>query len=362
MRSFVALGIAVLVVVLLAGKLTRHPRRVVPPPEPDEAPSETATPTTTNRRAPAQAREAPAGPTLRELLDKATATPAVIRGHARGPEGASITVRASLVGKRERGRPFRVEDGAFEISGLLFGRSYDLTFDGPSLRQTTLRSVTAPADDVEAKLDPLPVLRGAIGFRAGEGCAYDSVELRAANPEQDDSATVVGLEDDCRFELTVPDGPTRMVLAAVGDGPHLEMPVAIPPAGDPEPVCLNPPCLADPRAATARLRIVFAGAEHTDLSATLTATDGDDSSSYNCFTDGEDCELDALPIDQPFELSAEAADCTAVTRTIALHAGDNQVSLPCEPARSAEAAAKAPDEDEVQDQAAGEIQGEIVIQ
>jgi hypothetical protein len=225
-----------------------------------------------------------------------------------------------------------------------------------------LRSVTAPADDVEAKLDPLPVLRGAIGFRAGEGCAYDSVELRAANPEQDDSATVVGLEDDCRFELTVPDGPTRMVLAAVGDGPHLEMPVAIPPAGDPEPVCLNPPCRADPPPETARLRIAFAGAEHTDLSATLTTADGDDSSSYTCFTNGEDCELDALPINQPFKLSAEAADCATATRTIALHAGDNEVSLPCQPSRSAEAATKAPDEDEIQDQAAGEIQGEIVIQ
>ena len=206
---------------------------------------------------------------------------------------------------------------------------------------------------------PLPVLRGAIGLRAGEACAYDSVELRAERRDaRGHCKHRRRLEADCRFELPVPDGPTRMVLVAIGDGPHLEMPLAIPPVGDPEPVCLNPPCLADPLAGTARLRIAFAGADHTDLSATLTSAGGDDSSSYNCFTNGEDCQLDALPINQLFKLSAEAADCATTTRTIALHAGNNDVSLPCEPAKSVEALVKDPDEDEVE----REIQGGIVVQ
>ena len=37
-----------------------------------------------------------------------------------------------------------------------------------------------------------------------------------------------------------------MMLVATGSGWNLEEPVSIPPRGDPEPVCLNPPCRASP--------------------------------------------------------------------------------------------------------------------
>ncbi len=330
MRLFVALGIVVVALLLLAAKVTRHHRRPVVPPDPGKAASEAEPPPLplADRGTLPPARRAWSGPTLRDLLDQAEG-PATIRGNARGPEGAAISVRASPAGKRERGRRIRVENGAFEIPGLVFGRSYDLTFDGPNLRQTTLRSVTAPAEGVEARLDPVPVLRGAIGFSAGGPCAYDSVQLRTANPQDDESVEVVGLDDGCRFELQVPDGPTQMVVVAIGDGPHLEMPISIPPAGDPDPVCLNPPCRADPLAETARLRISFAGA-HADVSATLVFADGDRSSSYSCFTDGESCELEELPTGPPFKLVADSSDCATATRTITLHAGDNDLTLPCE--------------------------------
>jgi hypothetical protein len=312
MRLFVALGIVVVTLLLLAAKLTRHHRRVGPPGAPQEAEAEPRPAPPADRTSP-PARPAWSGPTLRDLLEKPQAT-ATIRGHARGPEGVAIGVRASLAGKRERGRRIRIEDGAFEIPGLLFGRSYDLTFDGANLRPTTLRSVIAPADDVEAKLELLPVLRGAIGFPAGGACDYRQVALRTDGVEAR-QLVAVGLDEGCRFDLTVPDGPSQM---------------AIPPLGDPEPVCLNPPCQADPLAGMARLRIAFLGADHTDVSATLTFAGEDRSSSYTCFTNGEACELDALPINQAFTLSAEATDCATATRTITLHAGDNDASLPCE--------------------------------
>jgi hypothetical protein len=343
MRLFVALGIVVVTLLLLAAKVTRHHRRVVPPPEPEEVES-AAPPASADPRGSPRATRAWSGPTLQELLDKAQG-PATIRGHARGPEGVAISVRASLTGKPERGRRIRVEDGEFEIPGLLFGRSYDLTFDGPNLRRTTLRSVTAPADDVEARLDPRPVLRGAIGVPAGGACAYEEIALRA-----DASAASLddfgNLDDDCRFEIPVPDGPSQMFLVATGSGPELQMPISIPPQGDPEPVCLNPPCLPVPPKEFARLRISFAGADHTDLSATLVLS-GRDSSTYNCFTNGETCELEELPAGHPLNLTAESADCTPATRTIVLHADDNDVSLPCEPKRSLQAVVKDLDEDEV---------------
>jgi len=346
MRWFVALGIAVVTLVVLAGNLSRHHRRLAPPPEPADA--EAAPPPPQNPRTSPHASGAWSGPTLRELLDKAPA-PAVIRGHARGPDGTRISVRASPAGRRERSRWIRVENGAFEIPGLVLGRAYDLTFQGLNLRQTTLRSVTAPADDVEAQLDPLPVLRGAIGFPMGGACAYDQVTLRPddAGPEE---RVAVGLDATCQFELTVPDGPTQMVLTATGNGPRLELPLALPPAGDPAPVCLNPPCQADPLAGTARLRIAFLGADHTDVSATLTFAGQDRSSSYTCFTNGEACELDALPINQAFTLSAEATDCATTTRTITLRAGDNDISLPCDIGLGA-----------LGDEVPNEVQGEIQV-
>jgi hypothetical protein len=356
MRLFVALGIVVVALLVLAVKVTRHPRRATPPPEPEEAESQSpARAPVGGPSAPSPpARRAWSGPTLRDLLDKA-AGPAVIRGHARGPEGAAITVRASLAGKREHGRRIRVEDGAFEIPGLLFGRSYDLTFNGPNLRPTTLRSVTAPANDVEAQLNPVPVLRGAIGFAAGESCPYDQVSLRPADTEEvgDDPATAA-VDDNCRFAVEVPDGPTQMLLFASGRTSPMELPVSIPPTGDPEPVCLNPPCRADPLAGTGRLRISFEGPDHTDVSAMLTFADGDGSSSYGCFSNGGDCELEALPIGLLFKLTAESPDCVSATRTIVLHAGDNDASLPCDPTRSATAVVKELDDTEVQD--------EIVVQ
>jgi hypothetical protein len=357
MRLFVALGIVVIALLLLAAKATRHHRRAPPQPEPEEAELEPPSPPAADRRRSPPARRAWSGPTLRELLDRAQA-PAVIRGQARGPEGVSIRVSAWLTGKRERSRWIRVDNGAFEIPGLLFGRSYDLTFTGPDLRPTTLRSVTAPADGVEARLEPLPVLRGAIGFPAGAACSYKQVALRTRDAYPED-LVVVELDKTCRFELTVPDGPSQMMLVATGDGQPLAMLLTLPPVGDPDPVCLNPPCLADPLAGMARLRIGFAGADHPDLSATLTPTDGDQSSSYNCFTNGEDCELDALPVDQAFTLTAEAADCATATRTLALHAGDNDVSLPCQ-ARSVQATVGNLDGDEAQGDLPSAIRAEIV--
>jgi len=347
MRWFVALGIAVVTLVLLAGKLTRHHRRVAPPPEPPDAEAALLPPH--NQQISPRDTRAWSGPTLRELLDRASAA-AVIRGHARGPDGTGISVRASPAGKRERSRWIRVENGAFEIPGLVLGRAYDLTFVGLNLRQTTLRSVTAPADDVEAQLDPLPVLRGAIGFPIGGACAYDRVTLRTGTSEPED-VIAVGLDATCQFELTVPDGPTQMVLTATGDGPRLELPLALPPAGDPAPVCLNPPCQADPLAGTARLRIAFLGADHTDVSATLTFAGEDRSRSYTCFSNGEACELDALPINRAFTLSAEATDCATTTRTITLHAGDNDTSLPCDIGLGA-----------LGDEVPNEVQGEIQVQ
>jgi hypothetical protein len=199
--------------------------------------------------------------------------PAAISGHVHGPDGVAITVRASLAGHGERQGVTADDNGEFAIEQLVPGRVYDLTFEGPGMRTTTLRSVTAPADGVAAVIVALPVLRGAVGFPAGGHCPitrvalYQPSALSSGNRDDDrnDGAEEGDLDEGtheendeenevdeaCRFELPVPEGPTGMILVASGAGWRLEEPVSIPPLGDPDPICLNPPCWANPLDKTA---------------------------------------------------------------------------------------------------------------
>jgi hypothetical protein len=174
---------------------------------------------------------------------------ASIRGHVRGPDGVAITARLSLAGRESWQQTVDSEDGDFAFDALIPGRRYDLSFAGDDLRTTTLRSVTAPAEGVAALIDALPVLRGAIGFPLGERCPIDRVALRAldaptATATDDADSDSDNVDSACQFQLLVPDGASQLLLVATGSGWNLEEPVSIPPLGDPEPVCLNPPCPA----------------------------------------------------------------------------------------------------------------------
>jgi hypothetical protein len=178
---------------------------------------------------------------------------ASISGHVRGPDGVAVKVRLSLAGRDSSEQTVDSEDGDFAFEGLVPGRSYDLSFRGDDLRTTTLRSVTAPAEGVAAEIDALPILRGAIGFPRGEHCPIDRVALRALDAPTatatDDATNDADSYDSnvdsaCQFQLPVPDGASQMLLVATGSGWNLEEPVSVPPLGDPDPVCLNPPCPA----------------------------------------------------------------------------------------------------------------------
>jgi hypothetical protein len=203
-----------------------------------------------------------AGPGAERELTIQLGLAASIRGHVRGPDGVAITVRVSLAGRDSWQQTVDTEDGDFAIEALIPGRSYDLSFAGDDLRTTTLRSLTAPAAGVAAVIDALPVLRGAIGFPFGEPCPIDRVALRALgapastdDADSDDS----NVDSACQFRLPVPDGASQMLLVATGSGWNLEEAVSIPPLGDPEPVCLNPPCRANPLGRRANVPILLEG-------------------------------------------------------------------------------------------------------
>jgi hypothetical protein len=273
--------------------------------------------------------------------------PAVaLSGTLRAPAGASVTVRVSLAGRTDWETGTVGDDGAFEVSGLSPGRAYDLSFSGPEVRTTTLRSLTAPAADLRARVDALPLLRGAIGFPLGAHCPIAHVGIYPAGtvPPSDEDfddgddddervrvSRVGGVDTGCRFQLVVPEGASQMTVIAVGDGWHLELPVSLPPIGDPEPICLNPPCRANPMEGLSTLRISLSGAPpEGGIHATAVQATHPLPTLSGCGGNIPRCAIADLDSGWPVTLKVGNDDCLQQTRTIVPTDGDNVVDVPCE--------------------------------
>jgi hypothetical protein len=196
-----------------------------------------------------------AGAGMERAIDIQLAPGATISGVLRGdldPVLASVIVW--FAGRRS-GEPSEsaILQRGFEVTGLLPGRRYDLEISSYGARTVSLRDVTAPASDLAVELVPLPVLRGAFGFPGGGNCPIDRVEVALAerSHKDDDGEADDGGEvgSDCRFELTLPAvavaSPQLATVTATGSGWHVEQTITVPARGDPDPLCLNPPCRAD---------------------------------------------------------------------------------------------------------------------
>lgn len=187
-----------------------------------------------------------AGADQEQEIDIRLGPAATVRGTLRGPAGAEITLRALPVGSLHPARSQSVEDdGKFALPGLIPGRRYDLTFFGPAIRETTLRSIVAPVDRLEVVVAALPIVRGAIGFPPGETCPIETVSLHRDGIAAGDDQAETEVDADCHFELTPPEGASLLTVVAEGAGWRLEESLAIPAQGDPEPICFNPPCRTD---------------------------------------------------------------------------------------------------------------------
>jgi hypothetical protein len=268
-----------------------------------------------------------------------------IEGKLRTPGGV-VDVSASLVGQDDDEGVPRVDDGSFHIEGLIPGRRYTLTFRGPGVRRLILAGVTAPAHGLDVELQARAEINGAIGFARGTPCPISDVELqiggKTVRDENDDevSATV---GPDCSFLLAVPDQATAVTVVATGDGWHLEEHVAVPPTGDPEPICLNPPCRSDPREGLAHLRITLEGADADALmSADVEPVSAADRSTHFCGGTGGRCDVEGLIPGATFKIKARGAGCVADPIKVTVVAGDNKVRLPCHRQKQIEGVLRTP--------------------
>jgi hypothetical protein len=258
---------------------------------------------------------------------------AKISGVVRAPAGLEVGVKATIAGETSEVGVADMGDGTFQVTGLVPGRRYDLAFSGPKLRTATLRGLVAPAEGQEIVVDPLAVVRGAIGFPRGERCPIDEVKLDLAPARKGDDDITVHPAADCRFHLAVPENVSQATVVASGTGWFLEERVEIPARGDPDPLCLNPPCREDPTEGLARLRVSLeGGTDDSGVTAEVTVTEergGHGSESSSCSSTEGWCLLEGLPAGQPLKIEGYGDGCRAETRTMTLPAGETSLRLLC---------------------------------
>ena len=235
------------------------------------------------------------------------------------------------------------EDDQFTVRGLIPGRRYDLTVSGDDVRTVRLPDVMAPAAGLDVSVGPRPTVRGAIGVPAGEPCPIEEVALRAAarDPatagagqmgqlgEAGEADTSQAPDGACAFDLSVPDGVTQATIVATGSGWHLEEPVEIPAAGDPPPVCLNPPC-ANPDDVAADVVVEVSGPGHVGgLVVCLSSTERGISDSCLAEETGGRYLFKRRLIGATLIVWVPRTGCIPGQQTIRVQRGHNLVGLAC---------------------------------
>jgi hypothetical protein len=247
-----------------------------------------------------------------------------LSGVLRAQSLEGVRVAPLFAGRREGiGEVDLAADGHFDVSGLLPGRRYDLEIEGDDIRKTVLRGLAAPATNLDIALTPLPVLRGAFGFPRDGECPIETIEVTTAD---DDDEQSVG--PDCRFEMLLRVGTStdKATVVASGGGWHVERTVDIPARGDPDPVCLNPPCRANPLDGAARLRVTMERSERGRLTIHAVA-DRAGERSVSCAD--ETCVVEPLAPNHRYHVTALADGCQSHVQDVTVVAGDNTLRLPC---------------------------------
>jgi hypothetical protein len=171
------------------------------------------------------------------------------------------------------------------------------------------------------------VVTVAIGFPRGQICPVNRIVARVDDTDQ--WIDLASYRADCRFEFRAPISSGHITVAAEVDGAHLKAGVLIPEHGDPEPICLNPPCRADPLEGRANLHVILGGAgAGSPIDATVMPV-GDATTRYGCVSTIETCYIEALPPGQTFSVTASGRDCRGGPVTATVVEGDNVVSVPC---------------------------------
>jgi hypothetical protein len=347
MRLCAALALVLVALVVLTVKAAWRPRHRAPTTPAADVAEPIAPPP---RHVPARAafrvpRRAPAP------VPQAPLPPAAIGGRVHLPVGeglVSVIVRPS--GGDDAGAIGFASEEAFRIEGLLTGRRYDVEFSGSHVRTLKLSGVVAPAADLDVALELPAIIHVAVGFPRGERCPIDTIRVsrREDRAEEQEETFVAEIHNpDCRFALEAPARAGQATVVAEGGGLVMESTVTIPEHGDPEPICLNPPCRANPLEGQARLRLMLLGPDSSSpISATILPV-GDANSRYGCGSSIFTCSIESLPAGETFSVTASGRDCHGGPVTVTVVEGDNDVAIPCIRDPPSSETASVPDGDDV---------------
>jgi hypothetical protein len=320
MRLCAALALVLVALVVLTVKAARrHPRHA--PVEADAA-----------EVAPPQAAQRPLVPRPPARAVAAPVVPARIVGRLRlpddvGPARVKVVARASG-GPRWDQKGRAGEDG-FRIEDLVAGRRYDLEFRGNRIRTLRMVGVVAPAEDLDVELEARATIHLAVGFPRGGRCPVDSIFAHVGGDDGSEGFGIPSFDEDCRFDFDAPVSVGLVTIVAEGDGVRFEGTVVVPDHGDPDPLCLNPPCRANPVDGLARLRFILDGAARDSaIIADVRAKTPGASESYGCRSSTPTCEIEGV-LPGEFSIDVVGPGCGADSMTISVVAGDNEVSVPC---------------------------------
>jgi hypothetical protein len=260
---------------------------------------------------------------------------AAIEGTMKLPPGVeAIAVSATRTGTEISTRRDAEIDGEhFELGGLVKGGAYDVTIAGQGVNKVVLRGIRAPGT-VAVELAAPATLRGAIGFAPGTSCPIELVSLQTEHRLGE-----ARVDRHCRFSFENLEPGGEVEVRASGQGWHLETRLRIPEHGDPEPVCLNPPCRDEPPETPVSLRVILTGApDENRLHVMFTQDEG----GRVCDSSGTECELEGLDASAA-RLKVRATGCAEVKQEVTLAPGPNVVTIPCRRLRLVEGVARRTD-------------------
>lgn len=133
------------------------------------------------------------------------------------------------------------EDRSFEATGLIPGVEYQVSLPGYTIVEPQDGWVKAPARDVRLHFRPGPVLLGVMGLHSAMSCPLEIGRVYEKD-EKDEPTTEFEFDSACAFKVRGLQAGTQGRLVVSGGGWHFDVPFVIPPTGDPDPICLNPPC------------------------------------------------------------------------------------------------------------------------
>jgi hypothetical protein len=115
-------------------------------------------------------------------------------------------------------------------------------------------------------------------------------------------------------------------------GLHYEANIAVPAEGEPDFLCLNPPCDQPATLASVEVRLE----DHHCRPFDSIRIFGEGNASGNCVVEGGRCRIDRLPTERPLTVRTSCPRCNPRVSSVTLHAGENQLTLACQRERSIE--------------------------